>query len=69
MKGYCDFCDAYKPCECDDLDIDVCQGCGRYYSPHAGLNNWSRAMDGVAPQLCARCWRDQGYAWPERLGP
>ena len=54
----------------EDYDIDVCEGCGCYYGPHRGLTEWNRALEGtVAPQLCARCWRQEGYTWPERVGP
>jgi hypothetical protein len=52
----------------DDCDVDTCVGCGRAYGPHWGLSAWDRDREGgIAPQLCHRCWRDQGYAWPERL--
>lgn len=50
----------------DDCDIDTCTGCGMAYGIHAGLSAWDRDRERcVAPQLCHRCWRDQGYAWPE----
>ena len=52
----------------DDCDVDTCVGCGRAYGPHWGLSAWDRDREGgIAPQLCHRCWRDQGYSWPERL--
>lgn len=53
----------------EEDDIDVCQGCGTYYGPHWGLKNWRNApgeRGDIAPQLCAPCWRMQGYYWPER---
>lgn len=49
-----------------DDDIDVCMGCGRYYGStnHRGLQSWTRDPNWpneVAPQLCMKCWREQGY--------
>lgn len=47
----------------DDCDVDVCLGCGKYYGTHSGLSAWNRD-DGVAPQLCHRCWKEHGYHYP-----
>lgn len=68
MGGYCDYCDcdSAHPCTCEELDIDVCQGCGRYYSPHRHLLAWN--SQDVAPQLCGKCWRDQGYPLARTAG-
>jgi hypothetical protein len=53
-----------------DDDIEKCMGCGGYYGQHPGLRFFERKDDrDVAPQLCAKCWRNQGYPWPERYGP
>jgi hypothetical protein len=44
----------------DNIDIDVCMGCGRYYSAVPSLVDYWRKhfkpRDGeVMPQLCSRC--------------
>jgi hypothetical protein len=68
QDDYCQHGVSYaNHCEvCDDEvgDIDKCMGCGRYYGTHWGLSAWSRD-NGVAPQLCHKCWREHGYPWPE----
>jgi hypothetical protein len=47
----------------DNIDIDVCMGCGRYYSitPHL-MELWRKSfnypIDKVMPQLCHKCMRN-----------
>ncbi|SEI41609.1 hypothetical protein [Paraburkholderia diazotrophica] len=62
---YCDNCEI---CDDEDIYVDTCTGCGRAFGAHAGLASWDRDREGgIAPQLCHRCWREHGYAWPESL--
>lgn len=46
----------------DDIDIDVCLGCGRYYSMTPSLQEaWRKSVNyregAVMDQLCHRCMR------------
>ncbi|QIN95354.1 hypothetical protein PBR31_00043 [Xanthomonas phage PBR31] len=54
--------------ECDDdedIDVDTCLGCGRATGVHPGVLAWDQRREGcIAPQLCPRCWIDQGHPWP-----
>jgi hypothetical protein len=48
--------------ECDDEDIDVCLGCGRYYGYSEALEkawreNFNFREGAVMDQLCLRCMR------------
>lgn len=46
----------------DDIDIDVCLGCGRYYSMTPSLQEaWRKSVNyregAVMDQLCFKCMR------------
>lgn len=56
--------DVYDPVEFEDVDIDVCLGCGRYYamSPEleeAWRNSFNYRPNTIMDQLCLRCMRGE----------
>jgi hypothetical protein len=62
----------YRNSPIDDFDddeyLDTCLGCGGTTWAHRGVLAWDQQAQGcIAPQLCPRCWRAQGYAWPTPL--
>ena len=46
-----------------DIDVDICLSCGKYHGIHAGYKKWNLNNDTVAPQLCFKCWKEQGYSY------
>jgi hypothetical protein len=42
--------------EQDDVDVDVCQCCGRFYGPHSKEKGWVPTPHSIMPQRCFRCW-------------
>lgn len=55
--------------EFDDLEIDVCQHCGRFYSWTPAHNEAAEKAGGPGwnPQRCMRCITDE--CWIERDTP
>lgn len=49
-----------------DESVDTCLGCGGTAWAHAGVRAWDATRErSIAPQLCPRCWQQQGYPWPK----
>ncbi len=66
LADFCPTCGyLLDSCKCEDVEVDTCLGCGRVTWAHRGVLAWDQKERGsIAPQLCPKCWKAQGYQMP-----
>ena len=58
--------------EDDEIDIDVCQHCGRYFAwtprlREVWIKNWHPGPNELQPQRCLRCLTDDTWIEVEEM--